>query len=122
MAAEDAIRLHSAGASQRTGRNLLRQAQPTRAQAIGQPREVLSLDVDLLQEKVEKAMKAAEQDVVENEPVKLVAVNRQVAMAAEFPRVLLVDLDSDQVGHDVGQPLIMVAFHPHDFDSALRVG
>lgn len=49
------------------------------------------------------------------------SVNRDVPPSAEFPFVVLVDANADQMRHDVGQPVVVVAFHPHDFDVALGI-
>src|SRR6202050_2206871 len=55
------------------------------------------------------------------EAVELMAVDRDVAQSAVLPGVVLVDADADQVRHDVGQSVVMIAFDPHDFDVALGI-
>ena len=44
-----------------------------------------------------------------------------MAFAVVFPDELLVNGDADQVRHDLGESMIVVPFHPHDLDAALRV-
>jgi len=53
--------------------------------------------------------------------VVLVSVDSDAFLAIPVPLVFLVDLDAQQVLHDIGDPCIMVAFDPHDFNVALRV-
>ena len=42
--------------------------------------------------------------------------------ARVLPLILLVDFHSYQVRHNVCQPVIMVALHPHDFDLSFGIG
>src|SRR5260370_32858100 len=65
---------------------------------------------------------SAQQQVIDHEAVELVAVNGEVALSAVVPGGLLIDLDPDQVGHDVDQSLIMIAFHPYHLNITLRIG
>src|SRR5579863_9723830 len=60
--------------------------------------------------------------IVGDDAVKLMTVNGEVPQAAVLPRILLVDLYSDKVRHDVGESLVVVAFHPDDFNISLGVG
>src|SRR5713101_2626800 len=65
---------------------------------------------------------SAQQQVIDHEAVELVSVNGEVALSAVVPGVLLIDLDPDEVGHDVGQSLIVIAFHPYHLNIALGIG
>ena len=48
-------------------------------------------------------------------------MNRDVAQTAVLPLVVLVHAHANQVRHDIGEAVIVVAFHPHDFNAALRI-
>ncbi len=49
------------------------------------------------------------------------SVNRDVALSGKLPGVALVNPHAHQVRHDVREAVIVIAFHPHHFDFALRV-
>jgi len=63
----------------------------------------------------------AQQTIADQEAIKLVAVNRQVMEAVKIPLVLLVDIDTDQVGHHIGKTMIVIPFNPDHRDAALRI-
>jgi hypothetical protein len=44
----------------------------------------------------------AEKSVADGKPVKLMAVNSQMALAAVIPRILLINRHAHQVRHDFG--------------------
>src|SRR3984893_9159344 len=48
-------------------------------------------------------------------------MNGEMAAALKFPFVFFVDLDPHQVRHDLTQTPVMIAFHPHNLDAALRI-
>ena len=48
-------------------------------------------------------------------------VHGNVPQAPILPVVLVVHAHAHQVRHDVGQAVIMIAFHPDDFDPALGI-
>jgi len=48
-------------------------------------------------------------------------MNSDVADTTKIPHVLLIYLNADQVRHDVGQPIVVVPFHPHHFNSSLGI-
>jgi len=85
---------------------------------IKKTRQLLRTEIKLLNLQVNKSEKVAQRKVVHYEAVELVPVNRQVTPAAKFPAILLENFDPDQVRHDFGQPLVMVAFHPNHLDIA----
>src|SRR6516225_11974135 len=48
-------------------------------------------------------------------------VDRNMAQTVVHPAICLKYTYSDQVRHDVGEPVIVVPFYPNDFNSALRI-
>jgi hypothetical protein len=48
-------------------------------------------------------------------------MNRQMSPTPILPGIFLIDLYANQVRHDIGQALIVIAFHPYDFDVALWI-
>jgi len=50
------------------------------------------------------------------------AVHGDVEQALVLPSIFLVDAHADQVGHDFGEPMIVIAFHPNHLHSSLGVG
>src|SRR5450432_1314018 len=71
---------------------------------------------------MKRGEESADHAVAGNEAVELVAVNGDVADAVKFPGVFLIDADADQMRHDLGQAVVMIAFDPDDFDLALGIG
>src|SRR5260370_18565919 len=65
---------------------------------------------------------SAQQQVIDHDAVELVAVSGEVAITAVGRGVLLIDLDPDEVGHDGGQSLIVIAFHPYHLNITLGIG
>ncbi len=122
VAAENPLGFMLAGIVQRSRRNLRRHAEPARIQPVNEPRNGLALEVELLQLKIERSAQAAEAQIIYLEAVELVTVDSNVAQSAILPGVFLVDADAHQVRHDVGEPVVVVAFHPHDFDVAFGIG
>jgi len=57
-----------------------------------------------------------------NEIVELVPVDSDVPLAFRFPNVLLINRHSHQVRHDVGQPVIVIPFHPDYLHVSLWIG
>ena len=121
VSAENAIRLVMFGVGQCSGSHLRRHAQPSRIQPVDHSHDWLVLEVQLLQLQVERSAEAAQADAADLKAIELVAVNGNVAQAAVLPFIVLVDTDADEVRHDVGQPVIVVAFDPHHFDIALGI-
>src|SRR5882724_3221401 len=105
----------------RARRNFWRHAQPACVQAIDEPRNWLALEIEFLQLQVQRRPPTAEPYAVDLESVELVAVNGDVAQPLILPRVFLVNLHSDQMRHDVGEPVIVIALHPYDFNLPLGI-
>ena len=70
---------------------------------------------------IERCAQLAEAHVVHLKAIKLVAVNRDVSLPGKLPGVALVNPHAHQVRHDVGEAVIVIAFHPHHFDIALGI-
>lgn len=77
--------------------------------------------IELLQSQINEAAHGAEQGVANQKAIKLMAVNRQVALAFVLPDVLLVHLYAHQVGEHVGQALVMIPLDPDDLHVAFGV-
>jgi hypothetical protein len=122
MAAENAVGLVLARVVQSSRGDLRRHAEPPRVEPVNEARDGLALEVELLQLEIERSAQPAEAEIVHLETIELVAVNRDVAKSVVLPSVVLVDADSYQVRHDVGESVIVVTFHPDDFDVALGIG
>jgi hypothetical protein len=121
MPAENAAGAVLRRVGQRARCHFRRHAQPSRVQAVNQSRDRLTLEVHLLQPQIKRRTPPAEPDAVHLKAVELVAVNRNVPQTAIFPRVALVNANPNQVRHDVGQPVIVIAFYPDNLDVALGI-
>src|SRR5271170_1672241 len=106
---------------QSPGGDLRRHAQPARVQTVDKPRNGLALEIQLLQLEIQRSTQPAEAQVVHLKAVKLMAVNRDVALSGELPSVTLINSHAHQMRHDVGEPVVVIAFHPHDLDIALGI-
>ena len=121
VAAENTVRAALACVLQSSSRNFVRHAQPARVEPVDEPHNRLAFEIKFLQRQVERCPKLAEPNVVHLKTVELVAVDRDVTQSVVLPDVALVHADADQVRHDVGEPMIVIAFDPDDFDVALGV-
>jgi hypothetical protein len=121
MAAENAVGFVLACILQSSRGHFRRHAEPARVQAVNEPHDGLALEVELLQLEVERSPEFAEPYIVDLETVELMTVDRDMPQSVVLPRVVLVDPDSNQVRHDVGESVVVIAFYPHDFDVALGV-
>ena len=122
MSAEDAMGVPLACMAERATRHFCRHAQPARVQPIEHARKRVSLEIQLLQPEVgQRSEQVVEADVVDDEAIELMAMDGNVTQPVVFPRILLKYLDPDQVRHDVGEAVIVVALDPYDFDVALGI-
>ena len=121
MATEDAMGFALARVLQGPCRDLGRHAEPARVQPVNQPHDGLALEIELLQLQIKRCAQCAQPDIAYLEAVELMAVDRDVAESVVLPGVVLVDADADQMRHDVGESVVMIAFHPHDLNVALGV-
>ena len=103
-------------------RDLARHPQPARVEAVDEARDRLVFEIELLQLQIEGSTPAAKAQIVDLESVKLVAMNGDVPQASVLPGVMLVNTYPDQVRHDVGEAMIMIAFDPDDFNASLGIG
>ena len=123
VAAENSRRPMVAGMGQGAVGDLLRQALPARAQPVEKTRHGFIFRIPLLQLQVEQRPdQIADVNIAHHEAVELVTVHGDVAQAPIFPLIFLVHADTDQMGHDFGQAVVVIAFDPDHFDVALGVG
>ena len=122
VAAKDALRIVMARVGERTGSDFRRHPQPVGIQPVNHSRDGLAFEIQLLQLQVKRRSPAAEANAIDLKTVELMAVDRDVAQAAVIPGVAVVNADADQMRHDVGQPVIVVSFHPDDFNVAFWMG
>ena len=106
---------------QRTLRHFRRHPQPSRVQPVNQPCNRFAFEIQLLQFQVQRCSCLAQPHAVHLEAVELVPVNRKVLPLPASPRVMLVNPHAHQVRHDVRQPVVVIALHPHHLDLPFRV-
>lgn len=121
VAAENRVHTVQPAVGRRTGGDLGREAQPACVQAIDQAGEPLAFEVEFLQQEEEPGAKIAEYEVIDQRAVELVPVDGEVAPAAVFPNVFLINRDADQMRHHVGETLIVIALDPDYFHVALGI-
>jgi hypothetical protein len=121
VAAEHAVGLPETGVQNRPGRNFVREAKPACVQAVSQSRDILTFEIQFLKIQMQQRAHAAEHQIPGNEPVELMAVNRQVPFAGEIPCVLLIDPYADQMRHDGTKPAIVIAFDPNHLDISFGI-
>src|SRR5579884_4079620 len=109
------------GVRHRARSHLRRQTQPACIQAVNQTRKPFALEIEFLQEEEQPGAKISEDEVVDQRAIELMAVDRDVAAAAILPNVYLVNLNADQVRHDVGETLIVVSLDPDNFHVAFGI-
>ena len=63
----------------------------------------------------------AQQAVVDQETVELVSMNRQMMDAVKIPFILLVNINTDQVGHHVTKTAIVIPLNPNHRDATFRI-
>src|SRR5215831_13441495 len=102
MAAENSLRVPRSGMRQGPGCHLAREAQPHGVESLKKSHNSFLTKRDLLQ--------------------KLMTMNCQVANAAVMPLVFLVNLNSNQVRHNLRQSVVVVSFDPDHLDGALGIG
>jgi hypothetical protein len=121
VAAENPVSIVLARVLQRSRGHFRRHAEPARIQPVDQPHDGLAFKIEFLQLQINRCAKCAEPQIAYLEAVELMAVDRDVAKSGVLPCVVLVDADSHQVRHDVGEPVVVIAFDPHDLDIALGI-
>jgi hypothetical protein len=88
-------------------------------QVTGKP---LVLGIQFLKLQKDELTDLAQEDVGRVKPVKLVAMDGQMAFAAVLPCVFLINGHADQVRHDLCQPVIVIALHPDDLSVMFGIG
>ena len=101
--------------------NLRRHAQPARVQPVNQPRNGISLEVEFLELKIERRAQGVEPYVAYLKTIELMTMDRNVPQSAVLPGITLVNAHAHKMRHDVGKAVIVIAFHPHNFNIALGI-
>jgi hypothetical protein len=122
MAAKNTVDFAEAGMEERSGSDFRRHTQPARVHAIDQASDGFAFQIEALQLQIKDGAEIAEANTVDPEAVELVAVDGEMLFAIELPGVLLINVNANEVGHDVGEPLVMIAFDPDDFNFSLGIG
>src|SRR5450631_4855704 len=123
VSAENAGCRMMTGMGQRALGNLLRQALPARAQPVEKTGQSLVLRIPLLQLQVEqRSDQVADANIAHHEAVELVTMHGDVAQTLIFPLIFLVHADSHQMGHNLGQAVVVITLDPHYFDVTLGIG
>ncbi len=120
--AENAVGFLEPRVKQRSGSHFCRHAQPSRVQAVDEARDRFALQIQALQLQVEQGPQVVQAERVDDELVELMTVDRQMLLSVKLPNVFLVHPYSDQMRHDVGQALVVIAFDPDDLDVAFGIG
>jgi hypothetical protein len=121
VSAEDTVDAALPRIVERARCHFRRHAQPARVQPVNQPRHRIALQIELLQLQIQRCSHLTQPDPIHLKAVELVAVNRDVPSSAEFPGVVLIDLNADQVRHNVGQSVVVIALDPDDFNVSLGI-
>jgi hypothetical protein len=77
--------------------------------------------IELLDIRVKQLAHAADKCVVRDETIELVPVNREMALPLVLPHVTLIYGDADEMRHHLRKAVIVVPFHPHDFNATLAI-
>jgi hypothetical protein len=122
VSTEDAVGTVMARVHERSRGDLRRHAQPACVEAVDQACDGLAFRVEFLQLQIEGCSEAAQRHAVHLESVELVAMDGDVFQTSIVPDVSLVNPHADQVRHDIGQSVVVIAFDPHDFHITLWIG
>ncbi len=104
-----------------TGSDFLRQTQPDSIEPLQKAHHLALAKRYLLQSFVKGRKQIAEETVVDDKTVELVAVYGQIMNSTKPPLVFLIDVDSDQVRHHFAQAVIVVALYPNYLNTALGI-
>src|ERR1700722_14072616 len=122
VAAKNPTGFMKTGVEQSARRHFVRHTQPTGVDAVDETGYRLAFKIKPLQLQIEQRAEIIQAKVIGQKPVELMTMNGQVAQAAVFPYVLLIDAHADEMRHDVGEALIVIAFDPNYFQPAFRIG
>jgi hypothetical protein len=119
MAAENTGRTFASRIGESPAGDFRGHPHPACAQLVEHAGDVVVARIQLLQEKVNVPQERAQaQSILDYEVIELMAVNREAALAAGLPDIFLVNGDADQVRHEFGETVVVIALHPHYFDVA----
>ena len=119
--AEDTIGIMLPRVLQSPCGHLRRHAQPARVQPVNEPDNGLAFEIQFLQLEIQRGAQPAEPHIVHLKAIELMTVNRDVPQSGKLPGIALVDAHAHQVRHDVGEPVVVIAFHPYDFNLAFGI-
>lgn len=122
VAAKNAVTIARAGIFQRTFGDLVRQAQPAGIHAIQKAREDLAVRIELLNAIEDLLPQPADEQIAADEAVKLVAMDGQMAFPGVLPHIALVNRHADQMRHQLGQAMIVIAFNPDHLHTPAWIG
>ena len=123
VAAENTVRVMVAGIEESSLGNGRGQAEPAGVEAVEETGEGFVFRIPFLKLEVEqRSDEIADANIADHEAVELVAVDGEVAQTPIFPLIFVVHADPDQMGHNFGQAVVVIAFDPDDFDVALGIG
>lgn len=122
MPAEDAIDMPGLGIRQSTIRNLRFQPQPAGIHAVQEARKGFGAVIEFLNLREQQFANPTDEGIVRDEAIELVPMNREMPLALVLPYVALVDRNAYKVRHDLGQALVVVPFHPDNFDFSFAIG
>ena len=115
MAAKNIIRPAQSGIKNGASGDFLREAQPTPAFSLQKVADSFILEVKELNEIVYLARQNAEESVVYEKIVKLMAMDSQIFLFIVLPFINFVKTRSRQRGKNFREPLIVVSLHPAHF-------
>lgn len=119
---KDALSLALFCVTERALSYLCGQTQPSGVETVQVAGKLFASGIQLLQLQIKKLSNPAEPVIVDGKAVKLMAVNCHMTLAIEFPRIMLIHRDPDQVRHEFRQPVIVVPFHPDNFNLVPGIG
>ena len=119
--AKDTLDISVLRVSQSLSGDFIGQPEPDGIESLQKPCEPGSSKSHLLQVLMNRSEHAWEQAIVDQEPIKLVAVNSQMSKALELPLVFAMDRDADQMRHHLRESVVVVSFHPDNLDAAPRI-
>ena len=122
VAAENEVGLLGFGMAQGAFGDLWGETQPRTIEAVEPSTERLAAGVEPLQKQINRRAQLAYERVVDHETIELMSVDGEAPAAVEIPEVLPIDAHADEVRHDGRESLVVIAFDPNDFHSALGIG
>jgi hypothetical protein len=122
MSAKDALDSAQFGEAKRALCYFFFHAKPAGIEAIEKAREGFLAAVEFLNPLEEPFAETADERVAADEAVELMSMHRKVADSVVLPHVTLIDGNSNQVRHHVGEALIVIALDPDYLDLTFGIG